>query len=91
MSSSAARCHSRVVVHLDAHHGVDHEHRRLAHAQRAERVGDEARLARGVEQVDLALLPLERAERGRDRHLPRLLVGVGVGHRAAVDDRARAG
>ncbi len=40
---------------LDAHHGVDDEHRRLAHAQRAERVGDEARLARRVEQVDLAL------------------------------------
>ena len=42
---------------LDAHHRVDDEDRRLAHAQRAERVGDEARLARRVEQVDLAVLP----------------------------------
>ena len=42
---------------LRAHHRVDHEHRRLADPQRAERVGDEARLARRVEQVDLALAP----------------------------------
>ena len=40
---------------LGAHHGVDHEDRRLADAQRAERVGDEARLTRGVEEVDLAV------------------------------------
>ena len=41
---------------LDAHHRVDDEDRRLAHAQRAERVGDEARLAWRVEQVDLAFV-----------------------------------
>jgi cell wall assembly regulator SMI1 len=41
-------------VDLDAHDGVDDEDRRLADAQRAERVGHEARLARRVEQVDLA-------------------------------------
>ena len=38
---------------LDAHHGVDHEDGRLAHAQRAERVGDERGLAGRVDQVDL--------------------------------------
>jgi hypothetical protein len=43
---------------------------------------------RGVDQVDLALLPLERGERRRDRHLARLLVGVGVRHGRAVDDAA---
>jgi hypothetical protein len=64
---------------LDAHHAVDHEDRRLADAQRAERVGDEARLAGRVEQVDLAPGPLEGAERRRDRHLAGLLVGLGVG------------
>ena len=53
-----------VGVDLDAHHRVDHEHRGLAHAQRAERVGDEARIARGVDQVDLAVLPLEARQRG---------------------------
>ncbi len=60
-SSSAARCHSRLVWTSTPITRVDHEHRGLAHAQRAERVGDEARVARGVDQVDLALLPLERA------------------------------
>ena len=75
---------------LDAHHGVDDEHRRLAHAQRAQRVRHEARLAGRVQQVDLALLPLERAERRGDRHLARLLVGVGVRHGAVVGDRAQA-
>ena len=76
---------------LDAHHGVDHEDRRLADAQRAERVGDEARLAGRVEQVDLAPGPLEGAERRRDRHLAGLLVGLGVGGGGPVDDIAQAG
>ncbi len=44
---------------LDSHHGVDHEHGGLAHPQRAQGVGHEALVARGVEQVDLALVPLE--------------------------------
>ena len=73
---------------LDAHHRVDDEDRRLAHAQRAERVGDEARLARGVEEVDLAVHPFERAQRRRDRHPARLLVVVGVRDRRAVGHRA---
>ena len=51
---------------LDAHHPVDHEHRRLTHSQRAQRVRYEARLPRSVEQVDLALSPLKRAQRGGD-------------------------
>ena len=86
-SSSAARCHRRAVVDLDAHHGVDDEDGRLAHAQGAERVGDEAGLAGGVEEVDLAVVPLERAQRRADRHLARLLVGVAVGGRGALGDR----
>ena len=74
-------------VDLDAHHGVDDEDGRLAHAQGAERVGDEAGLAGGVEEVDLAVVPLERAQRRADRHLARLLVGVAVGGRGALGDR----
>ncbi len=75
---------------LDAHHGVDDEHGGLAHAQRTERVGDEARLAGGIQQVDLALLPLQRAERRGDRHLARLLVGIGVRHGRALRHGAEA-
>ena len=74
---------------LDAHHGVNDEHSRLAHAQRTEGVGDEARLARRVKQVDLAISPRKRAQRRRDRHLPRLLIGIGIRHRACVGNRAQ--
>ncbi len=73
---------------LDAHHAVDDEDRRLADAHRAERVGDEARLAGRVDEVDLAVVPLKRAERERDRHVARLLVGLGVRHGRAVEHRA---
>ena len=76
---------------LHAHDGVDDEHSRLAYAQRAQRIGDEARVPRRVEQVDLAFLPLERVERGRDRHLPRLLVGIGVRHGGPLRNRAQPG
>src|SRR5262249_20051740 len=58
----------------------------LAHAQRGRRAGHEARLAWGVEYVDLAVLPIEGAERGGDRHLPRLLVRVGVRNGAPIGD-----
>ena len=76
-------------AHLDAHDAVDDEDRRLGDAHRAQRVGDEARLAGRVEEVDLAPLPLERAQRQRDRHLARLLVGLGVRHGRAVEHGAQ--
>ena len=80
---------------LDAHHGVDDEDGGLAHAQRAERVGDERGLAGRVDQVDLDVAPLEGGQRRRDRHPARLLVLVGVrdgravGHVAEAGDRPR--
>src|SRR5262249_62039928 len=43
----------------------------------------EARVAGGVDQVDLPVLPLEVAERGGQRHLAALLVLVPVGGRRA--------
>ena len=73
---------------LDAHDRVDDEHGRLAHAQRAEGVGDEGRLARGVDQVDLGVVPVERGQRRGDRHPARLLVVVGVRDRRTVSHRA---
>ena len=75
---------------LDAHHGVDHEDGRLAHAQRAERVRDERGLAGRVDEIDLDALPLERRERRRDRHPARLLVLLRVGDRRPVSHRAQA-
>ena len=74
---------------LDAHHAVDHEHGRLAHAQRAQGVGDEGRLAGRVDQIDLDVAPLEGGQRRGDRHPARLLVLVGVRDGRAVGDRAQ--
>ena len=76
---------------LDAHDRVDDEHGRLAHAQRAEGVGDEGRLARGVDQVDLDAVPVEGGQRRGDRHPTRLLVVVGVRDRRTVSHRAETG
>ena len=76
---------------LDAHHAVDDEDRGLAHAQRAERVGDEAGLAGRVDQVDLDVAPLEGGQRRRDGHAAGLLVLVGVRDRRTVSHRAEPG
>ena len=72
---------------LDAHHAVDDEHRALADA-RARRAASATKLGSPgrVDQVELAILVLERRQAGRDRHLPLLLVGLGVGDRGAVGD-----
>jgi hypothetical protein len=75
-------------VDLDPHDRVDDEDGRLADAQGPERVGDEAGLAGSVEEVDLAVLPLEGGEGGRDGHLALLLVGLGVGGGRALLDGA---
>lgn len=62
--------------HLDSGYGVDDEDGGLANTQSGERVGDEARLAGRVQQVDLVLAPGGGAESQRNRHLTRLLLGV---------------
>ena len=76
-------------MHLDPHHAVDDDHRRVGDAQGGDRVGDEARLARRVDQVDLAIGVLEAGQRGVDRERALLLVGLVVGDRRAVGDRAQ--
>ena len=74
---------------LHAHHGVDHEDRRLTDPQGAQGVGDEGRLTGRVDQVDLDVAPLEGGQRRRDRHPARLLVLVGVRDGRAVGHRAQ--
>src|SRR5579862_6869407 len=44
-------------VHLDAHHAGDHDERALDDAEAGDRVGLESRVARRVDEVDLAALP----------------------------------
>ena len=77
-------------VDLDAHDAVDDDDRGVDHPESRERVGDEARLARGVDQVDLAPVVLERGDGGVDRHLTSLLVGLEVGDGRAVLHLAEA-
>ena len=73
-------------AHLEPFDPVDDDDRGVGDAQRGDRVGDEARLAGRVEEVDLTPLVLEAGERDVDRHLPGALVLGVVGEgRAALD------
>ena len=72
---------------LDAHHGADGEERALHDAERGNRVSLEAGVPRRVDQVDLAFLPVDVADRRCERHLPLLLVLVPVADRGTRFDR----
>ena len=75
-------------VDLDAHHAAEDDDDALDDPQRRERVGLEAGVARRVDEVDLAVLPLEVAERAGERHRALVLVVVPVGDRRPLLDRA---
>ena len=75
-------------AHLEPHHPVDDDERALDDAKRAPCLALEARVARHVQQVDLAVLPRRVGERQRDRHPPLLLVLVPVADGGAGVDRA---
>ncbi len=77
-------------VDLDPHHAVDDDHGRVGDPQGGDRVGDEARLPGRVDQVDLPPGVLEAGKRGVDRHPALLLVGLVIGDRRPVGDRAEA-
>ena len=64
--------------HLDAHHGAHHDERPVCHGQCRDRVALEAGVAGRVEEVDLAPLPVGVADRGREGHLPLVLLVVPV-------------
>src|SRR2546421_2923689 len=75
-------------LHLDAHDGTDGNERALDYPERGDHVALETGVARGVDQVDLAALPLDVAEGSRQRHLAVVLVVVPVAGRATGLDRA---
>ncbi len=77
-------------VDLDAGDGVHDDHGRVDDPERGQRVGDEARVARRVDQVDLAVVKVDRGDRRVDRHLALLLVRLVVADRRPLDDRAQA-
>src|SRR5439155_603577 len=67
-----------VRLHLDAHDRAHDDERPFDDPQRGDHVALEARVAGGVDQVDLPVLPLDVAERRRQRHLAVVLVVVPV-------------
>ena len=72
-------------LHLDAEHAVDDHEGGLDDAQRGDGVGEEARVAGRVEQVEAEALALDVREAGRQAELTSLLVVVVVGDRRAFD------
>ena len=75
-------------VHLHPHHATQDDQRALDDAHRRDRVPLKAWVARSVDQVDLAVLPVRMRHGGGQRHAALVLVVVPVGHRRASLDRA---
>ena len=67
-------------LHLDAVDRAHDEDGEVGHAECRLHVADEVGVARGVDQVDLVALPLERGQREREAEAPLLLLGIEVGH-----------
>ncbi len=70
--------------------GIDHDEGEVADAQGAEALADEVRVARGVEEVEFAVLPLEVEQRRMHRDLVLVLARVVIGGRGAGGDGAHA-
>src|SRR3954454_6673185 len=86
-SSSLARSHSRIVetstpITALTTKTADSQTRRAPSASGTKlgspRAAPDARLPGRAARLDARALPLERAERGAERHAARLLVGLGV-------------
>ena len=77
-------------LHLDPVDGADDEHGEVGDPQRHRHLAEEVRVARGVDQVDLVVAPLERCDGQRQGDAPPLLLGVEVACGRAVLDAAHA-
>jgi hypothetical protein len=77
-------------LHLDPGHAVHHDQRSVGHPQRGARLGEEVRVAGGVEEVDLGLAPLAPGHGGLQADLALDLVGVEVGDGRPVLHAAEA-
>ena len=90
------RAHQDARLRLHALDGGDHEHRAVEHAQHPLHLGDEVRVARRVDQVDVDVAERERRDGRLDRDpalpLERQRVGLrraGVDAADLVDDAGR--
>ena len=75
-------------LHLDPRHRVHHHQRAVRDPQGGDGLGEEVRVAGGVEEVDLGLAPLAPGDGGLEADLPLDLVGIEVGDGGAVLDAA---
>ena len=82
------RPHQHAGLRLHALHRGDHQHGAVEHAQHPFHLGDEIRVAGGVDQVDRDLVDAERHDRGLDRDTAPSLQREGVGLGTAVIDAA---
>ena len=82
------RTHQDARLRLHALDAGDHEHRAVEHAQDAFHLGDEVRMTRRVDQVDVDVLERERRDGRPDRDPALLLERQRVGLRRAGIDAA---
>jgi hypothetical protein len=80
--------HQHAGLRLDALDGRDDENGAVEHAQHALHLGDEVRVAGGVDQVDGDVTDGEGDDGGLDRDAARPFQGQGVGLGVAVIDTA---
>ena len=73
-----------LVLDFDAEHRVDDDERRLDDLQAGDGVGEEARVAGRVDEVEGETVAVDVRQTGREAHLALLLVVVPVGDRRAV-------
>ena len=82
------RAHQHARLRLHALHGGDDQHRAVEHAQHPLHLGDEVRVAGGVDQVDGDVADGERDDGRLDRDAAPALERQGVGLGAAGVDAA---
>jgi hypothetical protein len=87
--ASGGPLHEAAGHHLDAVLRVDHHRRGLDGGERRQRVPEEVRVARGVEQVNACALVLEACHRQLERVLSGLLERRVVARRRAALDASR--
>ena len=69
--------------------GMNHDHRQVAHPQRAQTLADEIRIARAIQHVDFHALPIKMHERAQYGDLPVLFALMVVRHRRTSRDGAQ--
>ncbi len=74
---------------FDPEHRVDDHERGLDDLERGDGVGEKARVARRIDEVEREAGPVDVGEAGREAQLALLLVVVPVGHGRAVGDAAQ--